>query len=117
MTWMISALQKSEDALVVSNPKVIVANEEEALIDMARKEPYVTVERKTDGTGANTTYTFTTKMEVIPGDTKENKLLPYIEQAFFTYGIKLEVTPRINNASNITVVVRPTLSEKFNEYM
>ena len=117
MTWMISALQKSEDALVVSNPKVIVANEEEALIDMARKEPYVTVERKTDGTGANTTYTFTTKMEVIPGELKENKLLPYIEQAFFTYGIKLEVTPRINNASNITVVVRPTLSEKINEYM
>jgi type II secretory pathway component GspD/PulD (secretin) len=116
LSLVLSALQKTEDALVVSNPKVIVANEEKALIDMAQKEPYVTVERKTDGTGDNTTYTYSTKMEVIPGDAKENKLLPYIEQAFFTYGIKLEVTPRINNASNITVTVTPTLSSLLEYY-
>jgi type IV pilus assembly protein PilQ len=110
LSLVLSALQTTEDAAIISNPKVIVANEERALIDMAYKEPYVTVERKTDGTGDNTTYTYSTKMEVIPGDSKENKLLPYIEQAFFTYGIKLEVTPRINNPSNITVTIEPTLS-------
>ncbi len=110
LSLVISALQTSEDAFLVSNPKVIVANEERAVIDMATKEPYVTVERKIDGTGDNTTYTYSTKMDVIPGDAEENKLLPYIEQAFFTYGIKLEVTPRVNNPSNITVTVSPTLS-------
>lgn len=117
LSLVLSALETSEDATFVSNPKVIVANEERAIIDMATKEPYVTVEMKTDGTGDNTTYTITTKMDVIPGDKEENKKIPFIEQAFFTYGIKLEVTPRINNASNITVNIAPTLSKLVEYYM
>jgi type II secretory pathway component GspD/PulD (secretin) len=36
--------------------------------------------------------------------------VPYIEGAFFTYGISVDVTPRINNSSNITVVIEPMIS-------
>jgi type II secretory pathway component GspD/PulD (secretin) len=104
---VLSALAQTTDSSVVSNPKIIVANEERAVIDMSRKEPYVVVTQKTEGTGNETTYTYTTEMDVVPG---ENELLPYIEQAFFTYGIKVEVTPRVNNASNITVTIQPTVS-------
>ena len=103
---MLSALQKSEDAFFVANPKVIVANEEKAIIDMTTKTPYITIERTT-GTGESPGDKFTTKIEVIPG---KNEDLAYIEQAFFTHGTKLDVSPRINNPSNITVVVEPTIS-------
>ncbi len=111
---VLSALETSEDAVVISNPKVIVANEEKAVIDMSTKEPYVEVTRDTEGTGAETTFTYSTEMNVIPGD---NETLPYIEEAFFTYGIKLIVTPRVNNASNITVAIEPTISNLQGYYL
>jgi len=36
-------------------------------------------------------------------------------QPYFTYGITVEVTPRINTSSNITVTIKPELSSKINE--
>ncbi|MDD5707504.1 MAG: secretin N-terminal domain-containing protein, partial [Kiritimatiellae bacterium] len=113
VSLVMSALKQSDDAFLVSNPKIVVANEERAVIDISRKDPYVEVSRKTEGTGDNTTYTYSTELAVIPG---ENEDLPYVEQAFFTYGIKLNVTPRINNASNITVVIEPTISTLYDYY-
>lgn len=104
----LSALQSSDDTSVISNPKIIVANEERAIIDMSRKEPYVVVSLETEGSGDEKTFTYSTEMDVVPGN---NENLPYIEQAFFTYGIKVEVTPRVNNASNITVTIQPTISD------
>ena len=104
----LSVLEETADSSLVSNPKVIVANEERAIIDMSRKEPYVKVKMETEGTGDNKTYTYSTEMDVIPG---RNENLPYIEEAFFTYGIKVDVTPRVNNATNITVTIQPTISE------
>lgn len=106
LSLVLSALQTSEDAFFVANPKVIVANEEKAIIDMTTKTPYITIER-TAGTEESPGDKFATKIEVIPG---KNEDLAYIEQAFFTHGTKLDVIPRINNPSNITVVVEPTIS-------
>lgn len=106
LTLVLSALATSGDTTVVSNPKIIVANEEKATIDMSTKTPYVTVER-TAGTEESPGDKYTIKIDVIPG---KNESLPYIEQAFFTHGIKVDVTPRINNASNITVTIEPTIS-------
>jgi type IV pilus assembly protein PilQ len=103
---VLSALQTSENAAFVSNPRVIVANEEKALIDMSLKQPYVITER-TAGTQESPGDKFSSKLDIIPG---KNDGLAYIEQAFFSSGLKLEVTPRINNASNITVIIEPTIS-------
>ena len=106
LSLVMSAFQTVDNAAVISNPKVIVANEEKAVIDMSTKQPYVTVER-TAGTEESPGDKFASKIAVIPG---ENEKLSYIEEAFFTFGLKLDVTPRINNASNITVVIEPTIS-------
>ena len=105
---VMSALKTSDDVAQISNPKLVVANEEQAVIDMSTKDPYVKVESTKDGTGTETTWTYSTEMETIPvGD---DKSVPYIEGAFFSYGIQLKVTPRINNPSNITVSIEPTIS-------
>ena len=102
----LSALETSGDVTTISNPKVIVANEERAVIDMTTKTPYIVVAR-TAGTEESPGDKYSSAIAVIPGD---NEDLPYIEQAFFSSGLKLDVTPRINNASNITIKVVPTIS-------
>ena len=123
LSLMVSALQTSDDVSQISNPRLIVANEERAVIDMTKKIPYVTVDMKQDGTGTESTYSYTTKMENIPlptGTDKDGKALPtpaYIDGAFFSEGIRVDVTPRINNASNITVVIEPMLSHVYDYYM
>ena len=111
MEVVMSALQTSDDAAQISNPRLIVANEERAVIDMTRKEPYVKVERTQEGTGADAQITYSTTMDTIPGANNDKEGAAYIEGAFFSYGINVDVTPRINNASNITVVIEPTLSD------
>ncbi len=127
LSLVISALQTSDDATFVSNPKVMVANEESAIIDLSKKDPYVTVEMKTEGTGDNKTYTYSTKMEPVPGSgqTMARNVLDgsdasssysYTEGAFFSYGIRLKVTPRVNNATNITVAIEPTMSSLMEYY-
>jgi type II secretory pathway component GspD/PulD (secretin) len=77
---------------VVSNPKIIVANEETATIHIGRKIPNVQGTIQTAGDSqVNRVYSL---------DTKE----PYFED-----GIKVDVTPTINTLDNITVKIRPTL--------
>ena len=122
MSVMLSALQTADDVAQISNPKLIVANEERAVIDMTQKIPYVTVDMKQDGTGTEATYTYTTEMKEIPtkvGKDKFGNELPtpsYIDGAFFSSGIRVDVVPRINNPSNITVVIEPLLSEVASYY-
>ena len=91
---ILSALQQINGISVVSNPKIIVANEETATIHIGNKEPNIkgTVTPGQQGQANTTTYTL---------DDKE----PYFE-----YGISLDVTPTINNQSNVTVRIAPTLS-------
>lgn len=116
MSLAISALQTSDDVAQISNPKLIVANEERAIIDMTTKDPYVKVTKTQEGTGADAQITYTTSMDAIPVPTGDKKDVSYIEGAFFSYGIEVDVTPRINNSSNITVVIEPTLSELVSYY-
>lgn len=105
---VVNALKANDDVAQISNPKLVVANEEQAVIDMSTKDPYVKVESSKDGTGDNVSWTYSTEMDNIPMDDK--KAVPYIEGAFFSYGIQVKVTPRINNPSNITVNIEPTIS-------
>ena len=107
MQVALSALETSDDVAQISNPQLIVANEERAVIDMTTKEPYVKVEHTKDSD--NNDETWSIEMDSIP--VPPDRQVPYIEGAFFSYGISVDVTPRINNASNITVVIQPTLSD------
>jgi type II secretory pathway component GspD/PulD (secretin) len=83
-----------------------VANEEKAVIDMTTKEPYVVVSRQ-KGTEQSPGDTITTTLSVIPGKSE-----PFVGEAFFSYGITVNVTPRVNTASNITVTIEPSISKR-----
>ena len=106
MQVALSALETSDDVAQISNPKLIVANEERAIIDMTTKEPYVELSKENNSDNNSTSYS--AELKTIPKD--GNATTPYIEGAFFTYGISVDVTPRINNSSNITVVIEPMIS-------
>ncbi len=91
---VLSALQQINGISVVSNPKIIVANEETANIKIGNKEPNIkgTVTPGQQGQANTTTYALDEK-------------LPY-----FQYGITVDVTPTINSQGNIRVNIVPTLS-------
>ncbi len=93
-----------------SNPRVIVANEEQATIDMTRKEPNVII--RSSRTGVNMDQLdVTSELQVIPGKIEMN-----VGEAFFSYGITLKVTPRVSPTGLITVVIEPAISSKYDTY-
>ncbi len=95
----LSALEQNKGVKIVSNPKIIVANEELANISIIRREPNLKQEREQqfNDQPATTTYTLDTALP------------------FFEYGITLDVTPSINTSSNITVKIHPSLTRKFED--
>ncbi|MEI8242935.1 MAG: secretin N-terminal domain-containing protein [bacterium] len=94
---VLSMLEGSSGTKLVSNPKIIVANEEKATIKMAQDEPNIKITRARA--------TIQGQEDVITSELDDKR--PY-----FTYGITVEVTPRINTTSNITVTIKPELSTK-----
>jgi general secretion pathway protein D len=101
----INAFEQMDGVSVFSNPKIIVANEETAKVDMTTKEPNVEMQYQA-ATSQNGSDSITTKLGVIPG--KEE---PFVGEAFFSYGISLKVTPRISPAGLITVEIEPSISD------
>ena len=100
-----SAFESIGGASVFSNPKVIVANEETARVDMTTKEPNVEVNFQA-ATSQNGSDSITTKLGVIPGRDE-----PFVGEAFFSYGISLKVTPRVSTSGLITVEIEPSISD------
>ncbi len=94
---VLNALESDRGVNVVSNPKIIVANEEQANISIVRKEPNLKQERQQALNDTPDTITFTMDADM----------------PFFEYGIKLDVVPSINTSSNITVKIKPALTRKF----
>jgi type II secretory pathway component GspD/PulD (secretin) len=83
---------------MVSNPKIIVANEEKANIAIVRKEPNIKQERQQTASGQGGAAIDNIVYSLDP------------DMPFFEYGIKLDVTPSINTSSNITVKINPALT-------
>jgi len=101
----LSAFEQMDGVSVFSNPKIIVANEESATVDMTTKEPNVEVQATRSGTSSDQ-LDITTRLAVIPG--KEES---FVGESFFSYGITLKVTPRISIDNMITVQIEPSISE------
>ena len=102
----LSAFEQLDGVSIFSNPKIIVANEEIATIDMSTKEPNVEVQATRSGTSSDQ-LDITTKLAIIPG--KEE---PFVGEAFFSYGISLKVTPRVSSSGLISVQIEPSISDK-----
>ena len=102
----INAFEQMDGVSIFSNPKIIVANEETALVDMTTKEPNITVRSSRSGTSGDQ-LDITTELSIIPG-----KIEPFVGEAFYSYGISLKVTPRISPSGLITVDILPSISER-----
>ena len=93
---MLSALKQTDGASVVSNPKIIVANEEMATIHIGETErPFIsTVTAGTDNSEPIVTYN--------PGEPVD-------------LGVKVRVTPTISTEKSITVRIEPELTRRLED--
>ena len=105
MAMTLSALDASGDTKTFSNPKIIVSSGKKAVVDMTTKYPNVKISAKRT-TGVSDSLDIAANMEAIPGEDK----FMFAKEAFFSWGISLEVTPRIGTNGLINVSIVPTIS-------
>ena len=103
---ILRALEASEDARTFSNPKIIVSSGKKATVDMTTKYPNVTVAVKRTINDSTQSIDLDMKMAAIPGEDS----LMFAKEAFFSWGISLDVTPRISTNGLINVMIVPTIS-------
>jgi len=88
---ILSALKQMNGVSIVSNPKIIVANEQTATIHIGQRErPFIS--------------------SVTPGQQGQASVKTYNPGEAVDYGVKLMVTPTVNTMSNITVKIDPELT-------
>ena len=108
MALTLRLLDSTEDAKTFSNPKIIVSSGKRATVDMTTKYPNVKVSAKrTTNTGGDS-LDIAANMEAIPGEDK----FMFAREAFFSWGVSLEVTPRIGTNGLINVSIVPTISSR-----
>jgi type II secretory pathway component GspD/PulD (secretin) len=106
MQIALSALESTQDARTFSNPKIIVSSGRRAVVDMTTKYPNVTIAAKKTINNNNESVDLDMKMAEIPG---EDKML-FAKESFFSWGIELEVVPRVSTNGLINVQIVPTIS-------
>ena len=108
MYLILRALESSEDARVFSNPKIIVSSGKKAIVDMTQKYPNVRVSAKRTTANGSDSLDLDMALAEIPGEDK----FMFAKEAFFSWGIELEVTPRIGTNGLINVSIVPTISSQ-----
>ena len=108
MYLVLSALERENDTRIFSNPRIIVASGKKATVDMTTKYPNVTVAAKRTSNSNSDSLDLDMKMAAIPGEDK----FMFAKEAFFSWGIELEVTPRVGTNGMINVSIVPTISSQ-----
>ena len=108
MYLVMSALERENDTRIFSNPRIIVASGRKATVDMTTKYPNVTVAAKRTSNSNSDSLDLDMKMAAIPGEDK----FMFAKEAFFSWGIELEVTPRVGTNGMINVTIVPTISSQ-----
>ncbi len=103
---VMSAFEQLDGAQVFSNPKIIVRNGKTAVVDMTTKYPNIKIDYQ-QSTESGQRDSISSSLATIPG-----KTIPWVGEAFFSYGITLEVTPTVSPNGLITVEIIPTISER-----
>ena len=106
MALTLKALDATEDVKTFSNPKIIVSSGKKATVDMTTKYPNVKVSAKRTDASGSTSLDIAAEMAQIPGEDK----FMFAKESFFSWGISLEVTPRISTNGLINVAIVPTFS-------
>lgn len=107
MYLIMRALDSMQDAKTFSNPKIIVSSGKRAIVDMTKKYPNVKISAKRTVSSNNDSLDLDMSMAEIPGEDK----FMFAKEAFFSWGIQLEVTPRISTNGIISVQIVPTISD------
>ena len=107
MALTLRALDATEDSKTFSNPKIIVSSGRKAMVDMTTKYPNVKISAKRT-TGTTDSLDLAAEMVAIPGEDK----FMFAKEAFFSWGISLEVTPRVATNGLINVSIVPTISSR-----
>ena len=102
------ALESSEDARVFSNPKIIVSSGKRATVDMTTKYPNIKISAKRTTNSGGDSLDLDMQMAEIPGEDK----MMFAKESFFSWGISLEVTPRVSTNGLISVQIVPTISSQ-----
>ena len=106
---VLDALEANEDARIFSNPKIIVTSGKKATVDMTTKYPNVKISAKrTTGASGSDSVDLDMQMAEIPGEDK----MMFAKESFFSWGISLEVVPRISTNGLINVTIVPTISDQ-----
>ena len=108
MYVILSALEGSQDARIFSNPKIIVSSGKKATVDMTTKYPNVKIAAKRTTNSGGDSLDLDMQMSQIPGEDK----MMFAKEAFFSWGISLDVTPRIGTNGLINVSIVPTISSQ-----
>jgi type II secretory pathway component GspD/PulD (secretin) len=108
MYVVLSALERENDTRIFSNPRIIVASGRKAVVDMTTKYPNVAVAAKRTSNSNSDSIDLDMKMIAIPGEDK----FMFAKEAFFSWGIQLEVTPRVGTNGLINVSIVPTISSQ-----
>jgi type IV pilus assembly protein PilQ len=108
MYLVLSALERENDSRIFSNPRIIVASGKKATVDMTTKYPNVTVAAKRTSNSNSDSLDLDMKMAEIPGEDK----FMFAKEAFFSWGIQLEVTSRVGTNGTINVSIVPTISSQ-----
>jgi len=105
MSMTLKLLDSTGDTKTFSNPKIIVSSGKKATVDMTTKYPNVKISTKRT-TGTSDSVDIASNLEAIPGEDK----FMFAKEAFFSWGISLDVTPRIATNGLINVAIVPTIS-------
>ena len=111
----LSAFEKASGQQIFSNPKVIVSNGKDAIIEKTIKYPNLTITSQRNN-NTTTSYTdYTAKLEQIQGDKADprNDIKGglFAGSCFFEWGITLSVRPRISPDGIISVTITPSISD------
>ena len=105
---ILRALESSEDARTFSNPKIIVSSGRKATVDMTTKYPNVKISAKRTTNSGGDSLDLDMQMAAIPGEDK----MMFANESFFSWGISLEVVPRVSTNGLINVQIVPTISSR-----
>ena len=103
----LSAFEQLQDTKIFSNPKVIVSNGKKANVDMTTKFPNIELTSQRNTSAAASYLDMAAELKEIPG--KDADL--FAGSCFYSWGITLDVTPRISPDGLISVEIVPTISE------
>ncbi len=108
LSIVLRALESTEDARTFSNPKIIVSSGKKATVDMTTKYPNVKIAAKRTTSSGSDSLDLDMQLAEIPGEDK----MMFAKEAFFSWGISLDVTPRVGTNGLINVQIVPTISSR-----